>query len=198
MDRQVFRPSVGRWLGYAWLVFAAANIADLAWRGHSRTAWVIGAVLLLASAIVYITALHPRIVADATGLRIVNPLREISVPWGAVTDVTAADTVRVHTRRPRPYSCWAVQAGSRRRAHGARSRTQTGGRGGDPGVTADDPGAAAGRSRTEYVATELADMAQRGRDNAAAGRTETVTWSGWSLAVLGLGVSLVVAASVIA
>lgn len=203
----MFRPSVARWFGYAWLVFAAFNLADLAWRGGSRTSWVIAAVLLLITAVVYVTALRPRIVADAGGLRIVNPLREVRVPWGAVTDVDATDMVRVHAGGQRPYRCWAVQAPNRQRRRASRSRAQAGGaaagsRGGATsgsrgrtasGASAEVTASAAGRTHAEYVAAELSDMAGRGRRDAPTESSTVVTWSRSSLAVVGVGAALVLA-----
>lgn len=205
VQRQVFRPTVGRWLGYAWLVFVALNLADLAWRGDSRQAWVIGAVLLLATALVYVAALRPRIVADSSGLRIINPLREVAVPWGAVTEVDAMDSVRVHTGDGRAYRCWAVHAPNRqrRRAYNRRRRGAVGGspagnpRGASSAPRADVTATAAGRTRAEYVAEQLAEMAREGRHDAPAGRTESVVWSPWALGALGVGVVLVLAAALV-
>lgn len=203
VEERVFRPSVGRWFGYAWLVFAGVNLADLLWRGGSRTSWVIAAVLLFFTAVVYVTVLRPKVVAETGGLRIVNPLRDVWVPWGAVTDVDATDMVRVHVGGPRPYRCWAVQAPNRQRRRASRSRTQPGGAASGGGSrTASGPSAevtasAAGRTHAEYVAAELSDMAGRGRRGAPVESGPTVTWSRWSLAVVGTGAVLVLASVVV-
>lgn len=199
VEKRVFRPGAGRWFGYAWLVFAGLNLADLAWRGSSRTAWVIGAVLLLATAVVCATALRPRIVADEDGLRIVNPLRTVVVPWGAVVDVDAKDTVRVHAAAERPYRCWAVQVSNRQRRRARPGRRPAGTSTGAAGRRSSgvSPEIAEERTHAEYVAAELSDMARRARRDTTSGGTEVVTWSRWSLAALGAGAVVVLAAMLV-
>lgn len=210
VKKRVFRPGFGRWFGYAWLVFAALNLVDLAVRGDDRTALVIATVLLLATAIVYVTTLRPRITADDSGVRIVNPLRDVAVPWGAVTEVEALDTVRVYTGEGRYFRCWAVQVANRqrRRAHsrrlGGRAGAGSAGSSSSAGMgrTSSGPSPeiadrAARRTRAEYVASVLDETAQRARRDAAPGRTATVSWSWLSLALLGSGVAVVLAAALI-
>jgi hypothetical protein len=56
---------------------------------------------------VYACALRPRVVADSGGITVVNPLREYRVPWGSVTGVDLAESVRVHyapSTSPSPFT----------------------------------------------------------------------------------------------
>src|SRR5262245_66375372 len=74
------------------------------------------AVLVAAiTGLVYGCAFRPRIVADAGGITVENPLRDHRVPWGTVEKVDAVHAVRVHCT-PAPgaskgqiVNSWAVQ-----------------------------------------------------------------------------------------
>lgn len=126
--REVFRlaPPVVLW--WAWLVFAAANIADIAIQGTSaRLTVVISAVLITITGVVYTLAFRPRVIAAQTGLVIVNPFRDYHVPWTAVKAVDSGDWVQVHyaaapgapsSAAGKRITCWAlyVSAHSKRKA----------------------------------------------------------------------------------
>lgn len=209
MNRRVFKPGVGRWFGYAWLVFAAANLVDLGWRGDDRAALVIAAVLVFASAVVYVTALRPRIVADADALRIVNPLRDITVPWADVVEVDALDVIRVRTGGGNRYRCWAIQARNRQRARARFRKTE--GRGEAPkgrgrttrqGPDPETMRHLAGRTHADYVAGQLDDLARRVRrdslgDVEQPADNESVTWSPWAIAALAASIVFVLASALI-
>ena len=83
-DRQVFRSPAARAIWWLWTLFAVANLIDLAVQGHDHLSAVAACTLLLVTGIVYTTAQRPRIIADADGVTIVNPLREhraAGPPW---------------------------------------------------------------------------------------------------------------------
>ena len=126
--REVFRlaPPVVLW--WVWLVFAAANIADIAIQGTSaRFTVVISAVLVTITGVIYALAFRPRVIAAQTGLVIVNPFRDHHVPWTAVQAVDSGDWVQVHyaaapgapsSAAGKTITCWAlyVSAHSKRKA----------------------------------------------------------------------------------
>jgi Bacterial PH domain len=126
--REVFRlaPPVVLW--WVWLVFAAANIADIAIQGTSaRLTVVISAVLVTITGVVYALAFRPRVIAAQTGLVIANPFRDHYVPWAAVQAVDSGDWVQVHyaaapgapsSAAGKTITCWAlyVSAHSKRKA----------------------------------------------------------------------------------
>ncbi|MGH3185746.1 MAG: PH domain-containing protein [Streptosporangiaceae bacterium] len=125
--REVFRLAPPAVLWWVWLVFAAANIADIAIQGTSaRTTAVIFAVLATITGVIYALAFRPRVIAVQTGLLILNPFRDHHVPWAAVQTVDSRDWVQVHYAAvPAPSSaagktitCWAlyVSAHAKRRA----------------------------------------------------------------------------------
>jgi Bacterial PH domain len=95
-NREVFRltPPVVLW--WVWLAFAVANVADFVIQGASaRFAIVVCAILATITGLVYALALRPRVVAESSGLTIVNPFRDHHVPWAAIQAVDTGEWVRV-------------------------------------------------------------------------------------------------------
>jgi hypothetical protein len=122
--KRVFRSTAARVSGWAWLVFAAVNMVDLAMRGRDSAALIAAAVLLLGCGIAYVIGLRPRVVADETGVRVHNPLRDIVVPWSALEKIAAPGSLRItytgsdgerHEARS-----WVLQTSPRERAKAER------------------------------------------------------------------------------
>src|SRR5580704_9668287 len=109
---QVFRSPTAIIVWLVWVLFAAANLIDLAVQGRDRLSLVTG--------IAYITAQRPRVIADSAGITIVNPLRDHHIGWAGVTKVDLADLLRVHCRRgpgdTKVIYSWAVHYSRRRKA----------------------------------------------------------------------------------
>ena len=135
-------PLVVWWI---WVVFAVANVVDLAvQRTAVHTELVIDAIVLLVTGFAYALALRPRVVADQAGLTIVNPFRDHRVPWAVIQGVDTGDWVRVHyTRDGSPVTavdvpgktieCWALYVSARTKRREARPgppRPRSGGFGG--------------------------------------------------------------------
>jgi hypothetical protein len=119
---QTFRSPTAVVIWWVWLLFAAANLIDLAVQGRDHLSLVAAAILLLATGVAYVAAQRPRIIADSSGVTVINPLRDYHVGWAGVTKVDLADLLRVHTRDKVVHS-WAVQYSRRRKlAAEARSR----------------------------------------------------------------------------
>ena len=95
---QTFRSPTAVVIWWVWLLFAAANLIDLAVQGRDHLSLVAAAILVLATGVAYVTAQRPRIVADSAGVTVVNPLRDHHVGWAGVTKVDLADLLRVHCR----------------------------------------------------------------------------------------------------
>lgn len=193
-ERRVFRSAVAVGFGVVWLAFAAVNLVDLALRGTGRDAAVLGALLLLATAVVYVTCLRPRIVADAAGVTVHNPLRNVRVPWDAVERIDATDTVRLRAGG-RQYRCWAVQTSHRARARAQLREQSRAAKVGAQGVYAH--ARHHDHSRPDEIAAGLQAMAQRFRRDPDAGAgpapdaAATVNWSPYALAALGATLVLV-------
>jgi|SRR5579863_402666 len=115
---QVFRSPTAIIVWWVWVLFAAANLIDLAVQGRDHLSVVAAAILVLATGIAYVTAQRPRIVADGAGVTVVNPLRDHRVGWAGVTNVDLADLLRVHYQdqgRDKVIHSWAVHYSRRRK-----------------------------------------------------------------------------------
>ncbi len=127
---QTFRSPTAVVVWWVWLLFAAANLIDLAVQGRDHLSLVAAAILVLATGVAYVTAQRPRIIADSAGITVVNPLRDHHVGWAGVTEVDLADLLRVHCRRgpddTKVIYSWAVHYSRRRKlAAEAKARRNT-------------------------------------------------------------------------
>jgi hypothetical protein len=115
-------------LWWAWLVVAVLVLGSVALRGHNHAGAVTALVVLAITGGMYACAWQPRIVTDADGITVQNPLRWHLLPWPLVTSVELVQTVEVHytvhstgapgESREKKVHSWAVQssAASRTRA----------------------------------------------------------------------------------
>jgi hypothetical protein len=137
-NREVFRLAPPLILWWVWVAFAVANVADFVIQGApSRFAVVVSAILVTITGLAYALALRPRVIAEPSGLTIVNPFRDHHVPWAAIAAVDTGEWVRVHyapgeaapgpasppasaasSAASRAISCWAlyISARTKRRA----------------------------------------------------------------------------------
>ncbi|HLI40196.1 MAG TPA: PH domain-containing protein [Streptosporangiaceae bacterium] len=129
---RTFRSPAALAVWWVWLAFAVANLIDLAVQGRDHVSAVAAAVLVLITAVVYVTALRPRVVADDAGLTVVNPLRGHRIGWASVAKVDVAELLRVHCewdrrdgggRGSKTVYAWGIHY-SRRRAFAAEARTR--------------------------------------------------------------------------
>jgi Bacterial PH domain len=128
--RQVFRSTGAVVVWWLWVLFAAGNLIDLAIQGRDHLSLVAAFILLFVTGIVYLTAHRPRIIADADGLTIANPVRDHRVGWAAVAGTDPTDLLRVRCEWPdgdgtarRAIYSWAVHS-SRRRQVAAEMRAR--------------------------------------------------------------------------
>lgn len=188
---QTFRSPLAVVVWIVWLLFAVGNWIDLAVQGRDHGSVVAAAILLLATGVAYVTALRPRVIADADGVTVRNPLRDHRVGWTGVAEVDLSELLRVHcvagqdgTRR-KVISAWAVHY-SRRRKLAAEARARRRGRSGDfwrstPGLpastgrgrpygaSAPDPAASAAEAEAERIVRVLSDYATAAMAETAAG-----------------------------
>jgi PH (Pleckstrin Homology) domain-containing protein len=116
---QTFRSPTAVVVWWVWLLFAAANLIDLAVQGRDHESLVAAAILVLATGVAYVAAQRPRVIADSTGVTIVNPLRNHHIGWAGVTQVDLADLLRIHTQQgpddTKIIYAWAVHYSRRRK-----------------------------------------------------------------------------------
>jgi hypothetical protein len=188
----VFRliPPVVLW--WVWLAFAVANIAGVASQAATRFAVVVTAIIVTVTGVVYACALRPRMIADDTGLRVLNPVRDHIVPWGNVVSVTAGDWVRVRYQpgpgaapgaAPKTVDSWALFVPARTRLRAER-------RARDPAAHArswrlpEEARRALSLSPAQAIAKRLDDRAAAERRSGAAAGRAMARWAWPSLAAI--------------
>ena len=132
-NREVFRLAPPLIFWWVWLAFAVANVADFALQGApTRLAIVVSAILVTITGLAFTLALRPRVIAEPSGLTIVNPFRAHHVPWAAITAVDTGEWVQVHyapgaaadkpasSASGRAISCWALYISARTKRRAAK------------------------------------------------------------------------------
>ena len=134
----MFRSPIATLIWWVWVLFALGNLIDLAVQGRDHLSVIAACSLLLITGVVYATALRPRIITDADGLTIVNPVRVHEIGWPAVTGFDSTELLRVRClwtaedgakTDTRGFYAWAAHS-SRRRQVAAEMRAQRRSRGG--------------------------------------------------------------------
>lgn len=193
---KVFRLPAPVVLWWVWVVFAVANLADLAIQGHDRLSVQIAIGLLAVTGVVYACAFRPRVITDAGGLTILNPLREYRVPWARVTDVYLGESVQVHVAaapatgkgKGKVLHSWALYSPSRSRLKAeARGRRMDRNLASRPGGYARMPVEArevAKKHPAELMAREIQSLAQKARERGAPDGPVVASWAWSSLAAM--------------
>jgi Bacterial PH domain len=187
----VYRSALAPLTWWVWVAFAAANLIDIAVQGRDRLSVTAAAALLLVTAVAYVAALRPRVIADPGGIIVRNPLRDHRLPWPSVQRVDLGTLLRVRcswqeapgkgrgqqdapcpetAERTRVFHAWALQSSPRpssvtglRPAFGRDdlARRSAGGYGRPP-----DPPGLAHRKETERIARALDERARADRGQA--------------------------------
>jgi hypothetical protein len=219
-DGEVFRSPAAVAVWWLWVLFAVGNLVDLAVQGRDHLSLVAAFILLFVTGVIYVTARRPRVIADATGVTIVNPLGDHRIGWAAVAAADSTELLRVRCEWPdgdrtgrRVIYAWAVHS-SRRRQVTAEMRAQRrvsrdargfggsglGGAGqrgafGAPASRAPEP-APLGVDADRLVATITARTSQARLDAPGAQATAPVsTWNWPAIAAVAVpGLALLIAA----
>jgi Bacterial PH domain len=188
---RVFRSGALRVGGWVWMVFAALNFVDLIWRGRDMASAIAAAVMLLGTGVAYAVALRPRIVADDEAVRFDNLLRDVRLPWEAVTRFEGGDAVYAHVG-DRRFRAFILQTSPR-----ARARSEMKARREEKKLPEAVAAYMRGRTATDFTVEQLREMAGRHRSKDG-GAEATVTWSWPSILALAVPGVLTVATIVIA
>lgn len=190
--REIYRLRTPVVVWWVWLAFVVINAIDLAIQWHHRTAFVYGAVLALGTGVAYACALRPRLIADETGITVLNPLRDCTVPWGAIRAVDVGEAVQVHYSLPdgteKVFPSWALfsssraqlKADMRARRHAADLTKLSPSYSRLPSEAKDTMA----RTETQLIATQLDERAEHARDEGAAPGQPTVAWAWPSVAAV--------------
>ena len=207
--REVFRGPGSLILWWGWVVIGVAILADVAVQGSGRPAAVAAVLVAAVTGVLYGCALRPRVIADAAGITVENPLRDHRVRWAAVTKVDAVYTLRVHcapapgATRGQVLHSWAVQSSPRaaraaqlRASRGAQqrgrreARPRPGGYG-HPAQAQPPPRP----THAESAAQRLDERARREREAGAAAGPPQARWAWASIAAMAVPlVALIVVA----
>lgn len=158
-----------RVLGWLGLGAAALLLADVAWRGTGSRSAVPALTLFILMGLIVIFALRPRVVTSEQGIRVVNPMREVFVPWSAFTGADVTDVLRVHAGE-RVFRAWAVRENKRRRVRDNLRRVE--GNAGAPEEALSEEERPANRA-----ARHLLEEARAHQGRAGAAHEPVVTWS---------------------
>jgi Bacterial PH domain len=193
---QTFRSPTAVVVWWVWLLFAAANLIDLAVQGRDHISLVAAAILLLATGAAYVVAQRPRIIADDAGITIRNPLVDHHVGWAGVTRVDLADLLRVHCASSQPgqrdkvISAWAVHYSRRHkliaenRMHRAAARM--GSRRSSLGLPYGNSRGLGNAPAASPVEAEAEKIARKLSERATAARAEAV-WAEGTVPIAGVG-----------
>jgi len=192
---QTFRSPTALVVWVVWLLFAVANWIDLAVQGRDHLSAIAAAILLLVTGIAYDTAQRPRIIADAEGVTVRNPLRDHRISWPSVSKVDVIDLLRVHCdwsaqvgappgtkEYSRVISAWAVQYSRRRQFTAeARSRRSSRSRRSAFGLPYGTPASGAGASAEAEALKAVRTLSER----ATAAQAEAV-WADSTVPIAGV------------
>ena len=122
-SQEVFRSPAAVAIWWLWVLFAVGNLIDLAVQGRDRLSLVAAFILLFVTGVVYVTARRPRVIVDAGGVTVVNPVGEHRVGWPAIVAADATELLRLRCEWPdgdrtgrRAIYAWAVHSPRRRQA----------------------------------------------------------------------------------
>ncbi len=178
-------------LSWAWLVVAVFILGSVAVLGHNHAGLVTALVVLTITGCMYACAWQPRIVTDADGITVQNPLRWHLLPWPLVTKVDLVQTVEVHytaapgESREKIVHSWAVQSSAASRTRSelrARRNARTTARLGprtEPrppagyGQPANPAAAARQGSAAEFITRQLTEKAEAAHRQATAATAAT-------------------------
>ncbi|MEU6201376.1 PH domain-containing protein [Streptomyces sp. NPDC047061] len=105
-------------------------------RGHGRTPWLALAALILIVPLVVAFTLRPAVFAGEDRLRVRNPFRVITLPWGEIASLRSGYSNEVIVKSGAKYQLWAIPVSLRNRKKAARrqAKAQTAAQRGRPGA----------------------------------------------------------------
>jgi hypothetical protein len=166
-----FRDSRPRVTWIIWLVFVAANLADVLWRGRDKAGLILTLILLAVSLLIWQLDVRPQVLAFRDRLEIRGGYRDIVIPWGEITEFEAGPSLVVHT------SAGAFRSPAIAAKLGELYRVAR------PGAPRTDRVRTPKRTVVDYAANELESMHYRLAPASAPGPVR-ITWRFAELAAL--------------
>ncbi|MCK1822178.1 PH domain-containing protein [Streptomyces sp. XM83C] len=209
---RVYRSPSGIAAGVLLLAVIAWLGIDAIVVGHGRTPWLALAALILLVPAVTAFTLRPAVLANDHRLRVRNPLRVITLPWGQIEMFRSGYTNEVFDRAGTKYQLWAVPVSlrARKRAANKQARMEAAKRGdgksrgmfglgpvGVPGGPEAEPDGPA-RAEGDKIMDELKELLDA-RGPAATSQGEvTVRWAYEVIAPVVVGAVLLAVLSAVA
>ncbi|MET9108663.1 PH domain-containing protein [Streptomyces zhihengii] len=189
---RVFRSPAAMAGGGLLLAIIGWIVVDAAVRGEGRAPWVALAVALFAVPLIVAFTFRPAVHVNDERLRIRNPFRTVTVPWGAVADVRASYSSELVTQSGTKYQLWAIPVSLRQRKRAARRQMQRAAD--DPhgrtSVTADVSDDESRMAPADRTIAELRATAERLGSRPETQGEPTTRWAFELLAPLGAGAVL--------
>ncbi|MEU9404730.1 PH domain-containing protein [Streptomyces sp. NPDC048281] len=98
---------------------------DALLRGHGHTPWLALAALILVVPLIVAFTLRPAVFAGEDRLRVRNPFRVITLPWGEIAALRSGYSNEVVVKSGAKYQLWAIPVSLRGRKKAARQRAKT-------------------------------------------------------------------------
>ncbi|MFJ4581788.1 PH domain-containing protein [Streptomyces echinatus] len=172
------------WLGF-----------DALFKGHGRTPWLALAGLILIVPLIIAFTLRPAVFANEDRLRVRNPFRVITLPWGEVAGLRSGYSNEALAKGGAKYQLWAIPVSLRARKKAARRQRRAatdaargvtpGGRSGGlgpgglglGGFSLRGPETGPARAETDQAMDDLRELLEnRGEAESAQGEV-TVRWA---------------------
>ncbi|MGW7789248.1 PH domain-containing protein [Streptomyces tricolor] len=192
---RIYRSPLGLAGGVLLLLVVLWLGLDALVKGEGRTPWLALAGLILIVPVVAAFTLRPAVFAGEDRLRLRNPLRIITLPWGEVASLRSGYSNEVVAKSGTKYQLWAIPVSLRARKKAARRQQRAaadaargvtpGSRGGGlapggfglGGFSLRGPDTGPTRAETDQVMDELRELLEnRGEAESAQGEV-TVRWA---------------------
>jgi hypothetical protein len=114
-------------LWWAWVVFAVGNLIDLAVQGRTWFDVQAAVSILAVTGVMYAFTFRPRVLTDADGITVYNPLRIHRIAFGRVKGLYLGDSVeivcgRAPGKKDKTFYSWALYSSRRSRLRAANPR----------------------------------------------------------------------------
>ncbi|MFF0220811.1 PH domain-containing protein [Streptomyces sp. NPDC004629] len=154
---------------------------DALFNGHGRTPWLALATMILVVPLVVAFTLRPAVFVGEDRLRVRNPFRMITLPWGEIAALRSGYSNEVVAKSGAKYQLWAVPVSLRARKRAARRQARSeaatrdggGGRSGGPSTGA----SVVGRAEGDQVVEDLREVLERRGSEAGAQGEVVVRWA---------------------
>ncbi|MEU3555585.1 PH domain-containing protein [Streptomyces fragilis] len=182
----VYRSPMALAGGVLTLLVVGGLAVDAFLHGSARAVWTAVGVLLLVVPVVVAFTFRPAVLANEERLRVRNPLRMVTLPWGQVAGFRSGLSHEVLTEDGRKFELWALPVSLRDRRKTLRKAERAGERGrsaapaglgspgaAGPGGVVDEPP----RRGTDQIVGELRERWERQVKVSTAQGEVTVRWA---------------------